>query len=104
MRTTRLRSWTLSFAALLCMSAYGAETPQRPYRWTCKAQGFFAMTVTPDGVGHPAAEPMPANPIQITIRKRSQYSFERIGPYESSYVISLEGHDVGAFTFKGEDY
>jgi hypothetical protein len=104
MRTTRLRRWTLSFAALLCMPAYGAETPQQPYRWTCKAQGFFAMTVTPDGVEHPVAEPMPPNPIQITIRERSQYSFGQIGPYEGRYVISLEGHDVGAFTFKGEDY
>jgi hypothetical protein len=79
MRTVRLRGWTIGVAVLLCLPAYSAEAPERPYEWTCKAESSFGMTATADGKAHPSFESLEeaANPIRITIRRRSDEAWQQ---------------------------
>jgi hypothetical protein len=63
---------------LLCLPAYGVEVPEKPYVWTCKAESYFGMEATADGKAHPVVEALQptANPIRITIRRRSKEATE----------------------------
>ena len=95
MHTARWKGWAFGIAALLCFPVYGAELPEQPYRWTCKAQGYFEMKATPDGGGHPIADTQPMAPILITIRRRSDDASSLadgpgLGGLDSRYVVVVQ--------------
>ena len=95
MQLLRLKGWTFGVAALLCLPAYGAEAPEEPYRWTCKADGFFEMKVTPDGVAHPGVNRDEIGPIHITIRRRSEDTTSpddgpSLGGFDTRYVVVVQ--------------
>jgi hypothetical protein len=61
--------------ALTCaLPAFGAGPDEPPYRWTCKALGYFALEVTPEGQVKPIVDRSPSDPISIVIRKRTKES------------------------------
>jgi hypothetical protein len=87
---------------VLAVPALGADEPlEQPYEWTCKAQGYFGMKVSPDGRYTPIVDASDTGPIHIVIQRRSEegmdwykgrmQTYTSIGDLDVRYTVSLIG-------------
>src|SRR5690242_3696868 len=78
----------------LCAAAPKREEP--PYKWTCKAQGFYQMGVAPDGKATPHVQTTVPGQISIVVERRGGAAdIERqryqIFPSDDQYIIGFAG-------------
>jgi hypothetical protein len=93
-------------AATLIAPFARAETPEPPYRWTCKVDGYYALKVTPETLAHTLAETWADGPLTITIKPRSEARQQTLRNTGGGDNIGEAGHWLStsyAVQVKGTD-
>jgi hypothetical protein len=85
-------------AATLIAPLAHAESPEQPYRWTCKV-GFYTTKVTPDGQARTDVD-FSLGPIIVTVKPRSEAgqqslrfwgAGDNLSRASTHYTIAIEG-------------